>query len=152
MKSFKFKFNTVTWVLLAVVLALSIAGLAWNIFSATQFAPINKGKMISSIIMCVLCGFLGFLSASVMTGGKYVVTDKAIISYMGIIKSTFDINDVTEITHFKKSDKLVVYFKPDRYVVIVIAPTQYDLFIKTVRQVNPAITFDSQIDGEDTPN
>ena len=59
--------------------------------------------------------------------------------------------DVTEITHFKKSDKLVLYYKPDKYVVIVIDPLCYDDFVKTVRQINPMIIFDSQIDGEELP-
>ena len=151
MKTFKFKYTLTIWILLGVVLALSVAGIAWNIFTIVQFAGLNLTKTVSSIIMCVLCAFLGFLATSIMISGKYVVKNDAIISYMGIIKTVFPIKDVTEITHFKKSDKLVLYYKPDKYVVIVIDPLCYDDFVKTVRQINPMIIFDSQIDGEELP-
>ena len=152
MKTFKFKYSPVIWILLIIVLALSIVGLGWNVFSAVEFWGINTTKTISAVLTCALCAFLGFVSASIMLCGKYVVTKDAIVSYMGIIKSVFPLDEITEITHFKKSDKLVVYFKPDKFVVIVIDPSLYADFIASVRSQNPSIGYDCQIDGEDTPD
>lgn len=152
MKTFKFKYSPLVWVLLSVVLALSIAGLVWNVFSAVEYWGLNTNKTISAILTCLLCAFLGFISASIMLSGKYVVKKDAIVSYMGIVKSVFPLEDVTEITHFKKSDKLVVYFKPDKFVVILISPDLYADFISAVRENNPSIGYDARFDGEDTPN
>ena len=54
--------------------------------------------------------------------------------------------------HFKKSDKLVIYFKDDSFTVIVISPEDYSDFVVALREVNPQIYYGVKIDGEDTPN
>ena len=86
-----------------------------------------------------------------MAYGKYVVDGGYLYSYFGFIKSKIDISEIIEITHFKKSNKLVVYFKDGKYTVIVIASELYDNFVIAVRESNKSIIFDVKIDGEDKP-
>ena len=62
-----------------------------------------------------------------------------------------DINDVVQITHFKKSDKLVLYFKDAKYTVVIISPEKYEDFIFALREENRQIIYDSRTDGEDEP-
>ncbi len=86
-----------------------------------------------------------------MLYGCYTVKGSTLYCNFGVVKTSYDIKDVVCITHFKKSDKLVVYFKDAKYTVIVIDNKLYDDFIATLREINPSIAYDTRIDGEDTP-
>ena len=111
MKSFKLKYSPVIWILLALVILLSVCGLAWNLFTIIEFAGLRTYKVISAGILCALCLALTVLSLSVVFYGKYSIKGNHLYSCFGIIKSKIDINVITHVIHFKKSDKLVVYFE-----------------------------------------
>jgi hypothetical protein len=87
-----------------------------------------------------------------MIYGNYAIKGKNIVCNLGFLKTTFNIEEVTQITHFKKSDKLVLYFINGNYTVIVISPEEYERFILAVREVNSKILYSTAIDGEDTPS
>ena len=152
MKQFKFKYSILVFVLLFVTLGLSISGVVWNIFNVISFAKIgNTLKAVSSSIIAVLALILSVVVLSVVFYGRYVVKDGYLYTYFGFFKTKTPVNEITGITHFKKSNKLVVYFCTDEFTVIVIAPERYDDFILALREENKAIVYDAKIDGEDTP-
>lgn len=156
MKSFKFKYANSVWALLVLVLALSIAGLCWNVFNLIEycmigFTRVGAFKIVVYGLLVLMLVILTAIVVSVMVYGRYVIKGEFIFTCFGFIKSKVAISEITTITHFKKSDKLVMYFKDEKYSVIVIAPDRYDDFVLAVREVNSAIRFDARIDGEDTP-
>lgn len=148
---FKFKYSTLVWVLLAIVGALCISGLVWNIYALIETVKLGAIKIISHSIMILLTLFLCVLAISIAVCGRYEVSNNCLIQRFGIIKTKIALEEIIQITHFKKSDKLVVYFKDEKYTVIVISPADYDQFIMAVRNSNPSVVYDTQIDGEDTP-
>ena len=148
---FKFKYSPVVWVLLALVLILSAAGLVWNVYALTQSAWEGAIKIFSYSAMILITLILICFVLGVMLYGRYVLTDKYLIQYFVLIKIKTPIDSVVQITHFKKSDKLVVYFDDQKYTVIVIDKCYYDAFILSLRNVNSKVVYDVQIDGEDTP-
>lgn len=152
MKRFKFRYSVAVWVLLALVLLLSIISFCWNVYNVIHFKGDQTFKLISYYVIALITIFLSIFVVSIMAYGKYVVKKGFLYTYFGFIKSKTDINDIVGITHFKKSNKLVMYFKSHEYTVIVISPEEYERFILSVREVNPSIVFDAQIDGEDTPS
>ena len=85
-----------------------------------------------------------FSSYSLKKGNLYV--------RFGFFVSKTKVSDVIGITHFKKSDKLVIYFKDQTFSVVVIAKEKYDDFVLILRELNKSIFFSSQIDGEDLAN
>lgn len=151
MKSFRFRYSNTVWILLSLVLVLSLTGLIWNIFNLIEFLPTGSYKVGTYSIIVALTALLTVLVVSVMVYGRYVIKDGKLYSYFGFIRSKMEINDIICLTHFKKSDKLVAYFKDGTYTVIVISPDFYEEFISSVRKVNPSILYDAKIDGEDTP-
>lgn len=151
MKKYRFKYNALTWVLLAVVLLLGAGGLVWNIFNLTEYAETGEFKIIAYAIMILINVLLIVFDLSVMFFGYYKIEGTSVICRFGIIKTVYDVNAVTEITHFKKSDKLVMYFKDATYTVIVIAKTEYEDFILSLRKINKEIIYDARIEGEDNP-
>ena len=152
MKSFKIKYSPLIWSLLTLVIVLSLCGLAWNVFSMIEFLGLNITKVISASILSVLCLALVIFSLSIVFYGKYIVKGNYLVSYFGIIKSKIDIGDITHVIHFKKSDKLVVYYGEKSFVIILVSPVFYEEFTLALREVNKSIVYDNRIEGEDTPN
>ncbi|MBE5733420.1 MAG: hypothetical protein E7347_00040 [Clostridiales bacterium] len=152
MKSFRFRYARSVWVLLVIVAILSIAGLAWNVFNLIEFLPTGSFKVGTYSLIVLLNLALTILVISLMLYGRYVIKNGKLYSYFGFICSKINVDDIICITHFKKSDKLVAYFKEGTYTVIVISPQEYDDFVKSIREINRSILFNAKIDGEDTPN
>lgn len=151
MKKFNFKYSPLLWFLLTVVFGLSVAGGIWNVYNAVYYAPFNSAwTAIYSIIACISFS-VTVLDVSMIFYGCYTVKNEYLYSNFGLIKSKSKIKDIIEITHFKKSDKLVVYYKEGTFSVIMIDSKFYDDFILELRKVNPEIVFDNRIEGEDTP-
>ncbi len=151
MKNFRFKYSITVWILLAVVLALLSAGLAYNIFNLTQYVNAGVFKIIVYSIIIALTGFLTVFVICVMTFSAYRIKNGYLYTFFGFIVSKEKIENVMEIIHFKKSDKLVAYFSDDKYTVIVISPALYENFVLAMRKANPKIAYGTRIDGEDTP-
>ena len=149
MNKFRFKYSPLVWVLLVVVLLLALSGLVWNVFNLITYLDFGTTKLIINLLLVVLNALFLLFVLSVIVYGRYLIKNDKLVCCLGVIRTTYKIKDVTEITHFKKSDKLVVYFTDASYTVIVISPTKYDDFILALRSKNRRITFDSRIDGED---
>ena len=50
---------------------------------------------------------------------------------------------------FTKTNKLVVYFKDDRYTVIVVKPEWYNEFVKEICNANKDIRYDDSTPDSD---
>ena len=151
MNKFKFKYSALVFILLILSLALCVAGIVWNIFNAIQFANVNTIKLISSLVIVVLTFVLLVFVLSVLFYSRYVIKDGYLYTYFGFIKNKTPVSEIVEVTKFKKSNKLVVYFSTEEYTVIVIAPEFYDEFVMAIRNANKSIVYDARIEGEDTP-
>ncbi len=151
MKKFSFKYSPLAWVLLVAVVALSFLGIVWNVFNLKEYWWAGPVKIATYFIIIAITLALLVVGVSVMVYGCYTIKGDTLSCNFGVVKTTYDIKDVVSIAHFKKSDKLVVYFKDAKYTVIVIDSKLYDEFIAALRQVNPSIAYESRIDGEDTP-
>jgi hypothetical protein len=151
MKSFKFKYSIAVWVLLALVLILSTVGIIWNVYNFIFFIKESTVKAVAYLLIVLLTLFLFVFVLSVILYGRYVIKGDYLTQYFGLLKTKTPVKDIAEITHFKKSDKLVIYFVDRKYTVIVIQKELYEQFILALREANPAIVYDVKIDGEDTP-
>ncbi len=148
MKSFKFKYAPLVWILLIAVILLTAAGTAYSVFSTVDAIKVQSNKIFSSIIIAIVNLALLVFASSVAIFGKYTIKTGVLYSFFGFIRTKTQISEVVQITHFKKTDKLVLYFKDAKYTVIVISPTDYDAFIESLRQENSNIIFNATVDGE----
>ena len=151
MKKFRFYYSTTVWVLLSLVILLLTGGLGYNIYNFLSYIEHGVYKAVIYFLIVIVNGFLLAFAVSVAVYGKYVIKDKKLYSYFGFIRSTVSTDDIVQITHFKKSDKLVIYYKDAKYSVIIISPDKYEGFILALREENRNIIYDSHIDGEERP-
>ena len=151
MKSFRFKYSSTVWVLLFLVLILSVAGVLWNVFNLIEYSWAGTFKIAVYTLLVIMTGALTILVLSLMVYGKYVIKNNCLYTCFGVFKNKTPIKEIIQITHFKKSDKLVMYFNDNKYTVVVIAKENYEQFVLAVREVNPSVIYNAKIDGEDTP-
>ena len=144
MKKFKFKFSPLVWTLLFLVLALSIAGLGFNVFNLINYIPRGAGKIVVYAVMIVLIIFLMVIDLSIIILGAFVIDDEFLTARFGIIKTRLKVKDITSIILNKKTNKLVAYTKDDKYLVVVINESEYDDFVLYLRKKNKSILYDVQ--------
>ena len=152
MSVFKFKYSHMIWILLSCVCILCTVGLVFNIIDAIAYFSLGTFKFVGHICTCILNAFILVFVISVMVNGKYVIKDGALYLRFGFIYVKNDIKEIVQITHFKKSDALVMYFVDQKFSVAVIHKKDYDNFVLALRKENPNIFYDKCIEGEDLPN
>ncbi len=148
---FKLKLSLTLFALLILVVILSLSGFVWNVYNVIYFIGVGGFKIATYSLLVLLTGILSVFAVSALLNCKYSVENKTICLHFGVFKIKTALNDVTEITHFKKSDKLVIYFSDEKFSVIMIDKKDYDAFILAVRAQNPSIAYDVRIEGEDLP-
>lgn len=149
MKKFKINYTSLVITLICVCIAIFVAGLVFAIVRLVDVYKLDKINAVIYVIIIALDLVLLTFTISLLFFSKYCLTaDKLILSF-GFIKVIYEINEIIEINHFKKTDKLVVYFNNQKYTVILISSKNYDEFIKSVRQINRAILFDEKIENQE---
>ena len=149
MKIFRFLYSPIVWVLISIILIMCLAGLGWNIYNLTEYNWSNTFKYVSYLLIGLVTLGLTIFSISLLVYGRYVIKNGQLYTYFGFVRSKINISDIVCVTHFKKSNKLVIYLKEQSYSVIVISPDKYDLFVFALREQNREILYDTKIDGED---
>lgn len=147
MKKFKFNYSPVVWALIAIVIALSVASVVWNVYNVVFFIKVSTFKAVLYSLTVLISLFLAILALGICFYGCYTVDEKNLISHFGIIYSRIELKDVSGIVRFKKTNKLVIYLKGGKFSVILISPALYDDFISSLIKSNPEIAYSCE-DGE----
>lgn len=147
MKKYRFNYTPAIIFFIVAVILISGAALGYNIYNLVVFAPIDFAKTILYSVIIFITALLFAFSVSLTFYGCYTVSENYLTMHIGFIKSKIAQKDVVALTHFKKSDKLVVYYGKDKYSVIIINPKNYDAFISDMLSKNKELNFG--IDDED---
>ena len=79
----------------------------------------------------------------------YKITDQELILRFGIIPTKYKISEIESVHLFTKTNKLVVYFKGEKYTVIVVKPEWHNEFIKDLISRNEKIRYDVSTSDKD---
>lgn len=149
-KKFEYKITPLLWALFALGLLAAGACIYLNV---TRFLALLKaedagtynylGSLLSALIGVVAFVFL----IPAIFASAYVITDTHLISKWGLVKNKYDVKEITRITHFRVSDKLVIFFKDESYTTINIDKAKFEEFIDSLKQANKDIFY--QLNTED---
>ena len=107
--------------------------------------------MIQHVAVLIVAALAIVIFVSLLIRSVYKITDTQIILWFGIVKQTFKIADIESVHLFTKTNKLVIYFKDDKYTVIVVKPEWYNEFTKEILARNDKIRYDvSTTDKDET--
>ncbi len=151
MKTYKFKLSkaAVILTLAGILLGLGAIGFTvWRIYRTGFSEPLY---IIQHVVLLLVGTIAIVIFASILIRSVYKITDKEIVLWFGIIKSTFKISDIESLHLFTKTNKLVIYFKDEKYTVVVVKPDWYNEFCKEILARNEKIRYDVSVSDSDEP-
>ncbi|HIY45202.1 MAG TPA: PH domain-containing protein [Candidatus Borkfalkia excrementipullorum] len=150
MKTYKFRFSKLVIILCCVALAAALAAIGYTIYRIYRYGFSSPLLVIQHVTILVVAVLAIVIFAALLIRSVYKITDKEIILWFGIIKQTFKIAEIESIHLFTKTNKLVIYFKDEKYTVIVVKPEWYNEFTKEILARNSKIRYDvSTTDGDE---
>ncbi len=145
MRTFKFRFTKLIILLQIAAMVLAAGALA---YTAYRMATVGFGdaSLIIQYIVLVLFGVLALvIFGAMLIRSAYTVTEKEIVLRFGVIKTVYKIKEIESIRLFTKTNKLVLYFKNEKYTVVSVKPEWYSDFIREVLSHNLGIRYDVSI-------
>ncbi len=151
MKSYKFKFSKLVLVLIGLAIAAALAAVAYTVYRIYLYGFSSPLLVIQHVAVLIVAALAIVIFVSLLIRSVYKITDTQIILWFGIVKQTFKIADIESVHLFTKTNKLVIYFKDDKYTVIVVKPEWYNEFTKEILARNDKIRYDvSTTDKDET--
>ena len=144
MKKFVFRYSTLAWVMIVIIAALFATSTVINVYDAVNFSDENTAKTVIAITVAAI-SFFAFISAvAAAVYGRYVIKDGYLYCRFGFFYTKTKITDIFQLTEFTKLNKLVMYFKDEKYSVAVISEKYYGEFYEALKAVNPDIIYTVQ--------
>ena len=151
MKSYKFRFSKLVLVLIGLAIAAALAAVAYTVYRICLYGFSSPLLAIQHVAVLIVAALAIVIFVSLLIRSVYKITDTQIILWFGIVKQTFKIADIESVHLFTKTNKLVIYFKDDKYTVIVVKPEWYNEFTKEILARNDKIRYDvSTTDKDET--
>lgn len=145
MKVFKYKFSKLTTTLIYVGIVLCAVGFGLNIYSVVASDIASAANPVYPIIqhclMFLVPSVLAVVLVSLLISSYYAIDGNTLKSSFGIIKSKYNIADIDSVNLDRTTDKLVVYFKNNNYIVIVVKKDWYEEFVDELCKANPEIEY-----------
>ncbi len=153
MKRFRYKFTKVTYVLIALCLAVAVAAAVLNTYYICRDGIASAVDIVYPLLQYILTYFVALaillILISLLVSSYYSVTKDTFTTSFGIIKSKYKTKDITMIVLDKKKNKLSVYFNNDTFIVVNVKPEWNDAFTDALKAANPDIQYD--IESGDVP-
>ena len=140
-KKFPFGYSALAITLIVAAVLVFSAGVAVNVYDAVKFYGTNTSKFVFAVIVAALSLLPTVLAVAALIYGRYVVKGKYLYCRFGLISVKTDISEIFQLTEFKAQNKLVMYFKGEKYSVAVINEKYYQDFYRALKEVNPKITY-----------
>lgn len=144
MNKFTFKYSPLVWVLIIAIALLFTAAVATNVYDAVAFNGENRTRFVLSLGLAGISAVLLVFTIAAAVYSKYVIKDGFLYFRFGFLFTKTDIKEIFQLTEFKTQNKLVMYFKNEKYSVAVIDEKYYTAFYDALKKVNPEITYTVQ--------
>ena len=151
---FRYKYNLVYKIFLAVFLIAWLAILATNVFKVANLFNFYSRDMIAEIT-CIVFSVLAIAAWFCMLNLKYVITDKILLKLgpIDLTKGKFKLDKTLKIVQATNQDKLYVNLIVDdqpQIALININTCDFESFANCVRSKNPKVLFDKAEIEENT--
>lgn len=141
MNKYKFLFSGLIKTLLAVAFLITLFGVGYNIYSLIAVKNLTTLNITGYILLIVVNLLVSVICISIVISSKYFIKNGNLYTNFGIIFTKIPLSDITDVIHFLKSDKLVLYYGENKYTVLVIESTLFADFVSALTKANPKITY-----------
>ena len=147
MKRFRMKLPVYIVLLLALGAASGAVAVVFNVLKIFSAATAQGVVLLALLIAIAL--LLTALCAGVLVYPYYTVKNGRLYSVMGVLRASYDVNEISELVYFKAQGKLVMYTVSDKFTVLLLAESKHEAFIKALRAQNSKILYDNKINETD---
>ncbi len=140
MKRFRYKHNIAIYLILTAVLAVTVAGMVNSVISLMK-EGLEPIKMFSQITLCIINALLFSFALSVIIASGYSFKKSKLVLRFGFLTFKTPLDQVISVCKMTSINKLVLYFKGEKYSVIVINSKYYDDFIGKLKHFCPKIEY-----------
>ena len=153
MKTYKFKLSKAAVILTIAGILLGLGAIGFTVWRIYRTGFSEPLYIIQHVVLLLVGTIAIVIFASILIRSVYKINDKELILWFGFIKSVYSIQEMESIHLFTKSNKLVIYFKDERYTVIVVKPDWFNEFTKDLCSRNSKIRYDvSTTEIDDKPD
>ena len=150
MKTYRFKLSVAATVGCVAGILLGLAGIGVTAYRIYKYGFSSAQLIIQHVVVLLVSALAIAVFAAILIRSVYKLTDKTLVLWFGFIKSAYRIADIESVHLFTKTNKLVLYFKDEKYTVIVVKPEWHNDFIKEILSKNADIRYDvSTTDSDD---
>ena len=137
---FKMKFSKSVFGICIAIFLLCFAGGFAAIWQIVKFGVNGPWEILQYPFLIAVCLFCIISAAIFLARSQYVIKDGKLITWLGFIKSTAQIKNVTSILLNSDTKKLSVYFG-EQCSQIAISPQENEKFARALLEVNPDIDY-----------
>ena len=149
MRTFRFRFTKLIILLQVAAMVLAAGAIAYTIYRMLTHGFGDASLIIQYVLLLLFgVGALVIFSAMLIRS-VYIVNKTELVLRFGLIKTVYKIKDIESIRLFSKTNKLVLYFKSEKYTVISVKPEWYNDFIREILSHNLNIRYDVSITDKD---
>ena len=142
MTDFKLEYKSIVKTFLVLAFFICTAGIIFNLISVIEYSKMSILKTVTYSILLACTIFICVIIVSLLFFSKYTIKNNFVVLWLGFIRFKSPIENIVSITHFKKTNSLVVYFNNAEYSVIMIKREFFESFIDSLTKQNPKIIID----------
>lgn len=149
MKTYRFKLSVAATVGCVAGILLGLAGIGVTAYRIYKYGFSSAQLIIQHVVVLLVSALAITVFAAILIRSVYKLTDKTLVLWFGFIKSEYKIADIEAVHLFTKTNKLVLYFKDEKYTVIVVKPEWYRELTQEIIARNKNIRYDVSTDDKD---
>ena len=138
MQKFKYKFTPLA--LVFIILGM-VSGLACVVLNVIRFVRLLQATTATSsdYMSASVSAVIGVIA--VVLNSYYSVENRDFVARWGFFANKIPLKDITGITLFRLTDKLVIYYSTDNFFVINAKRTDYENVIAALMAANSKIVY-----------
>ena len=148
MKTFRYKFSILLWLILGVVFIATLGGAVFTFIDLFSFngRTINLIGNIAMLLLDVLCLIIVCFD---MVISRYEIDEnKGLFLRLGIFRFDLEADKIEQVIHLVLDKKLVIKYDNNKFTRIVINADNFDKFWESLRPLTPKACFVADNDGE----
>ena len=139
-RRFRIRFSPVIILLCVAVLLLCFLGIGVSVWRIIHFGIKGFNDVLKYPFLIAVCLFCIVIVVSLLIRSEYVATEKQFVIRFGIIKSKYEISDITSLLYDRDLKKLSVYFG-EAYITVSVAAEWNEDLVRALLAVNPNIDY-----------
>ncbi len=142
---FKYKFSNTLKILFAIMYVLAAVCFTWNLIrfitSLSSEIALDTYKYISVILCLALPIVISVFITAILLSSEYSIKNGKLTVKFGFMSDSYSIKEIDNIIKNVRTDVLVVNFKDESTLRIIIEPKNFDDFSATLIKENKEVCY-----------